>query len=119
MGENKMIDDNKLEKVSGGTSGSDFAFKKQQCLYAISQLHKVIRDYMYECGHSCNERALKSALDTLELVEDDVENATEDVGFIFCDKYWGTFKANLRGARCEQFFTNEYFIQIENTIVFE
>lgn len=115
----KQLSENELENISGGMTASDFDFLKSKCKYAIIQLQKSIRDYIEKNRPACNEKALKEAIDALELVENDVSKATAEKGFLFCDTYWGRFKACIRGAHTEEFFTDPNYLLIEEMIVME
>lgn len=115
--ERSALCDEQLERVSGGNASGDFAFLKSKCIYAISQLRRDIRDYINTNPRHCNVAALNSAIDALELVEDDVHNANEQNQFLFCDNHWGTVRAYIRASRVEEFFTNANFILIEQIIV--
>lgn len=113
------IKNDDLNKVTGGLGVSEFTSLQLKVKYAIGELRRIIRDNIDNNSKKYNLSALKTALNTLELVDNDVSNASSIGDFRFCDRYWGTFKANIRGARMEELFNNPYFIQIEEIIVVE
>lgn len=119
MNDIKELNNKDLNHVAGGSETSDVVSLKLKCIYAIDQLYKLIRDYIYSNPKAGNVPPLKNALNALDLVENDVDAVSSMNDFMFCDRHWGTFKAYIRGAHMEDLFNNTYFIQIEEIIVFD